>query len=203
MLTLVPARGGSKRVPRKNIRALGGAPLILWTLRRFRHLDPVVSTEDREIAALALSERFRVLKRPDELATDDAPMWRVALHALENTGESELLLLQPTSPFRNPGFIDELVSLPAPAATFTQIRHVYVNEKPLDAAQMVMRPTGAGYFTTRAILEKERTFLPEGTRVLLHGGAAALDIDTEWDWRMAEAVVASGWAKAPLLREAA
>lgn len=186
-------------MPRKNVRPLGGVPLLLWTLRQFAHLDPVVSTEDREIAGLALSERYRVLKRPNDLAEDDTPMWRVALHALENTGETELLLLQPTSPFRHAGFIDELLALPAPAATFTQLRHVYVNERVLD--QMVLQPTGAGYFIDRGTLEEQRTFLPEGTRVLLHGGAAALDIDTEWDWRMAEAVVASGWAKPPRVNE--
>lgn len=110
ILALIAARGGSKRLPGKNIRPLNGKPLIVWSIDVAKGIpeicDILISTDDPIIAAVAKDARALVpWLRPVELATDTASVVDVALHAL-NWYESEkgsvdgLLLLQPTSPFR-------------------------------------------------------------------------------------------------------
>lgn len=115
ILGLIPARGGSKGIPRKNIKLLGGKPLIQWTIEAARAsgvIDRLVlSTEDDEIKAVAEGLGVEVLDRPPELARDDTPMAFVMSHALEalHWGPKILVLLQPTCPFRRDGLIDEAV----------------------------------------------------------------------------------------------
>ena len=80
-VAIIPARGGSKGVPRKNIRDLGGKPLIQWTIEAARASNSVdrviVSTDDDEIADVCRDLGAEVLMRPEELATDEAPMMGV------------------------------------------------------------------------------------------------------------------------------
>lgn len=110
ILALIPARGGSKRLPGKNIRQLDGKPLIEWSIRVAQAVpeisDVLVSTDDINIAEVAKKSGAMVpWLRPAELATDTATSSDVALHALDyyerKFGRVDgLLLLQPTSPFR-------------------------------------------------------------------------------------------------------
>lgn len=110
ILALIPARGGSKRLPGKNIRSLGGRPLIGWTIAAARDSGVcsyiIVSTDDEGIAQVARTQGADVPGlRPAELASDTAGSVEVALHALELHEQEHgpidgLLLLQPTSPFR-------------------------------------------------------------------------------------------------------
>lgn len=114
ILGLIPARGGSKGVPRKNVRVCSGKPLIAWTIeaaRQSRLLDEfVVSTEDEEIARVANDWGAPVMKRPADLATDEATTEAVMLHVLSAYPKaSALVLLQPTSPVRDPGLIDRCI----------------------------------------------------------------------------------------------
>ena len=120
-LGVIPARGGSKGVARKNLRLLGGRPLIAHTIdaaRRSTFLGTfVVSTEDAEIAAFAAGEGVPVVDRPDRLADDMTPMAPVVEHAVTAV-ESQagvrfdcVLTLQVTSPFRLPGDIDAAIEL--------------------------------------------------------------------------------------------
>ncbi len=112
ILALIPARGGSKRLPRKNVRPLGGKPLIEWSIAAAKGMPDIVavlvSTDDPEIASLARAAGALVpWLRPAELSTDTARSVDVALHALEYYEQKHgrvdgLLLLQPTSPFRSP-----------------------------------------------------------------------------------------------------
>lgn len=121
VLGLIPARGGSKGVPRKNIRELAGIPLITHSIQAARDATAidsvVVSTDDGEIAEVAESHGARVpFMRPSELATDEAPTAPVITHALEtlhDAGEAydSFVLLQPTSPLRTATDIDEAYSL--------------------------------------------------------------------------------------------
>ena len=117
VLGLVTARGGSKGLPGKNVRVLGGKPLIVWTLeaaRTSRSLtDILISTDDAEIAQVCRNAGFDVpFLRPAELAQDDTPHCAVIDHALAwwtETGNAipdYLLLLQPTSPLRTADDID-------------------------------------------------------------------------------------------------
>ena len=111
ILALITARGGSKRIPGKNIRPLGGRPLIVWSIDVAKGIpeicDILVSTDDATIADVARNSGALVpWLRPAELASDTATSVDVALHALdwyesENGAVDGLLLLQPTSPFRS------------------------------------------------------------------------------------------------------
>lgn len=110
VLALIPARGGSKRLPRKNILPLGGKPLIAWSIDAARScgvdMDVIVSTDDDDIAGVARQYGAETpFLRPPEFASDTASSLSVALHALDFQAAQGrryewLLLLQPTSPFR-------------------------------------------------------------------------------------------------------
>jgi CMP-N,N'-diacetyllegionaminic acid synthase len=110
ILALIPARGGSKRLPRKNIKLLGGKPLINWTIEVAKEISEIseilVSTDDPKIALIAKEAGASVpWLRPEVLSTDLAASVDVAIHALnwyedQNGTVDGLLLLQPTSPFR-------------------------------------------------------------------------------------------------------
>ena len=115
-LALIPARGGSKSVPRKNIRPLAGRPLIAWTIEAARAASRigrvVVSTDDEEIAEVARRAGAEVpFRRPAELGLDTTATEPVLLHALDALTSAgyrpdAVVLLQPTSPVRRPGAID-------------------------------------------------------------------------------------------------
>ena len=116
ILALIPARGGSKGVPRKNIRLLGGKPLLAWTIdaaKKSKYIDRIIlSSEDEEIISVAKNYGCDVpFVRPAELAGDNAPGIAPVLHALHTLNEQYdyLVLLQPTSPFRSTEDIDEAI----------------------------------------------------------------------------------------------
>ncbi len=113
VLGLIPARGGSKGVPRKNIRSVAGKPLLVWTIeaaKRARRIGRVVvSTEDSEIADVARANGAEVLVRPDDLATDEASTVAVVQHAIGVIPAGVVVVLQPTSPIRRDGLIDACV----------------------------------------------------------------------------------------------
>lgn len=120
-LVLIPARGGSKGIPGKNIKPLGGKPLIYYTIEIARQLFPdeqiCVSTDDivikKKVEEIGLKVPFL---RPNELAADNSGSYEVMLHAIsfyEQNGyfSDTLILLQPTSPFRTVKHIKDAISL--------------------------------------------------------------------------------------------
>jgi CMP-N,N'-diacetyllegionaminic acid synthase len=119
ILGLIPARSGSKGVPGKNTKVLGGKPLIAYTIESAKKsqliTDLIVSTDSEDIAAVARSFGADVpFIRPVELATDSAKSIDVVLHALhelqkQNRHYDAVILLQPTNPFRPEGFIDDAI----------------------------------------------------------------------------------------------
>lgn len=121
VLGIIPARGGSKGIPGKNIRPLGGKPLLAWTAESAlaaRRLSRVVlTTDDEKIAEIGRVCGLEVpFLRPAELAMDDTPTLPVLQHAvaeLEKAGDrfDAVCLLQPTSPFRRAGDIDGCIEL--------------------------------------------------------------------------------------------
>ncbi|QWD72732.1 cytidylyltransferase domain-containing protein [Polynucleobacter sp. UB-Raua-W9] len=121
ILALIPARGGSKRLVSKNLRELGGRPLISWSIefakKQDLFCDILVSTDSEEIAQISRDAGALVpWLRPIELASDCASSFDVAQHAIEwyekNNGKIDaILLLQPTSPFRSSRTLSEAIKL--------------------------------------------------------------------------------------------
>lgn len=120
-LVIIPARGGSKGIPHKNIKLLNGKPLIEYTLDIARKVvkdeDICVSTDDSEIIKVVESYGLKVpFVRPDKLATDTAGTYDVLLHALnyyERLGRKydNILLMQTTSPFNKAEYVEEAMEL--------------------------------------------------------------------------------------------
>ena len=120
IVAIIPARGGSKGIPRKNIKQLFGKPLIVWTIehgKKSRYIGRItVSTEDKEIAEISKKYGAEVIERPEELAKDETPTIDVIFHVLqvvkaENFEPGLVVLLQPTSPLRNAQDIDNAIEL--------------------------------------------------------------------------------------------
>lgn len=123
ILGLIPARGGSKGLPRKNVKSLLGKPLIAWTIEQAlasKYLDRVViSTDDKEIAEISKKYGAEVpFMRPKELAEDNAKGIDVVLHVIDWLKENNkkkhydlIMLLQPTSPLRKSEDIDKAIEL--------------------------------------------------------------------------------------------
>lgn len=121
ILGLIPARGGSKGIPDKNIRFLAGKPLIHYTIEsalQSEYLDTIAVSSDSEMI-LDSCKKFSKIEipfiRPATFAADESPMIDVVQHALNHYKQSGRIydyvcLLQPTSPFRNPGLIDRTIS---------------------------------------------------------------------------------------------
>jgi CMP-N-acetylneuraminic acid synthetase len=114
---VIPARGGSKGIPRKNLVDLGGTPLIAWTIRAARaasEIDRViVNTDDEEIAAISMELGAEIHRRKHALAEDSVHASKVVLDSLGTIGDADaidaVLMLLPTCPFRTPTQIDQAV----------------------------------------------------------------------------------------------
>ncbi len=119
---IITARGGSKRLPKKNILELAGKPLIAWTIEAAKNCskieDVIVTTDSEEIVKVAIEFGARVpFKRPEELSNDTATSFDVVKHCLDYLNEIEdkqveyLVLLQPTSPLRSSEDIEKAIEL--------------------------------------------------------------------------------------------
>lgn len=122
ILAIIPARGGSKRLPRKNIISLEGKPLIAWTIEETKKskyiTDIIVSTDDEEIAEISKKYNIPVpFIRPDYLSNDKATSYDVVVHAIDflrlhkNKLYDYIILLQPTSPLRTVEDIDGAIEM--------------------------------------------------------------------------------------------
>jgi CMP-N,N'-diacetyllegionaminic acid synthase len=222
ILALITARGGSKRVPGKNIRPLGGRPLIVWSIDLARGIpdicDILVSTDDAETLKIAQGAgALAPWLRPAELATDSAPSVDVCLHALDWYEETHgkvggLMLLQPTSPFRSRETVLRGIDLfrdnqrrsvlgVSPAAShpmwcfkvngetlqpFIEGAVTHSRSQDLPPAYVM---NGAFYLIEPQDLRRHRSFYSDTTLpLIIDDPAECIDIDTEWDWRMAQAL---------------
>ncbi len=215
ILALIPARGGSKGIPRKNIKPLAGKPLIAWTISealKSRYLDEVVvSTEDAEIAEVARQWGASLpFMRPKELAQDDTPGAMPAIHALQALpGYDVVLLLQPTSPLRTTADIDAFVGK-ALAEKPRSMTSVYPTPKnpywmytlggasrlqPIMGGQTMHRrqdmpaiyaANGALYWAEKAWLNANNTFVTSETVGYIMPAERSIDLDSQVDWQLAE-----------------
>lgn len=115
VVALVPARGGSKGVPGKNVRDLGGKPLVAWPIEVASETDSVdrtiVSTDDDDIAAAAREWGAEVAERPDHLAADDSLVVDTVRYEVDRLRSAPdppgyVVLLEPTTPFRRPADVE-------------------------------------------------------------------------------------------------
>jgi len=120
IIIIIPARGGSKRIPNKNIKLLGDKPLLAWTVQqalKFSAANVVVSTDDKKVADMAIELGAEVpFMRSNKFASDDANVIDAVLEVLEYYAKLDIkfdgvLLLQPTSPFRSIKTINKAVSM--------------------------------------------------------------------------------------------
>ena len=115
-LAIIPARGGSKRLPRKNVLNLNGKPLIAYSIEaglKSKYMDKVIVTSDDD-EILTISERYGAdtIKRPDELANDTATTFDAIKHTVDSCENYDyIVLLQATSPLRDEKLIDEAIEL--------------------------------------------------------------------------------------------
>ena len=212
-LFLIPARGGSKRIPGKNLRSLAGIPLVGWAGRIAGAAampgDVVVcSTEDQEIATAASTWGIRVLARPDALASDTATSLEVAIHALDATaGDGAaidlLALVQPTSPLTDPADLRAAIhraretgrSVASVTSSHPAAWHhgLAADEslRAVDAAEADHLLTGAFYVTAPDALRRGGRFVEPGVTLgFTTPPEGAIDIDVPADLQIAAAMLA-------------
>ena len=215
VMGLIPARGGSKGILRKNVRPIAGKPLIAWTIEAALKSPllgmVVVSTDDAEIAEIARNYGGQTpFLRPAELAGDETPGIDPVLHALrELPGFDAVLLLQPTSPLRTTDDIDDCIRLAEAKNARCLVSVCCADRHPcwmyqLDAEQRlqpfvrgkhvtrrqdlpkVYAANGALYFARTDWLEQNRTFMTPETMAYVMPNERSIDLDNLLDWKLAE-----------------
>ena len=215
-LAIIPARGGSKRLPRKNILELCGKPLIAWSIEaghKSKYIDKVVVTSD-DVEILDIAKKFEadVLRRPNNLATDTSTTFDVIKHTLDNTeGFDYIVLLQPTSPLRDENHIDMAIKLlqdknadavisvsetdhnPLWSNTLDDslsmknfLKDEVLNKRSQDLAKYY-RLNGSIYICeTKKLLSEKSLFLKENIYAYKMNRQSSIDVDEEIDLKIAE-----------------
>ncbi|MEK4406559.1 acylneuraminate cytidylyltransferase family protein [Sporosarcina sp. FSL K6-6792] len=212
VLAIIPARGGSKGVPRKNVRLLSGKPLIAWTIeeaKKSKYIDRLIlSSDDQEIIETAKTYGCEApFVRPNNLAKDSTLGIDPVLHALEGIpGYDYVVLLQPTSPLRLAKDIDGCIERLTETSSHACVSVTYpdsspywmytMNEKgtlqPLIKQKgistrrqdlpMVYALNGAVYVAGIEWLKMRQSFLTEETAAFVMPRERSYDIDTEEDF---------------------
>ncbi len=212
VLAVIPARGGSKGIPRKNIRLLAGKPLIAYSIEaalKSKYIDRVVvSTEDEYIATITGIYNLEIVKRPKEFAKDDTPLDPVIFHALnfiekkEDTKYDFVVTIQPTSPLLSKETIDNalnimlnndydtLISVKDDTHLYWTIKKgrqipLYKERKNRQYLEPIYKETGSLLISKRGIISKNNRI---GDKVFLYEilRYESIDIDTYQDWWIAE-----------------
>lgn len=223
ILAVIPARGGSKSLPGKNLMTLGRVSLIgraLASAAASRLLTrTVLSTEDAAIKAEGRQHGAVIVDRPADLATDEAGMLPVLQHAVRAVGGTPpdlIVCLQPTSPFRTGELIDRTIwtvldTRADSAQTVTEapyspyfmsalvddrlfplFSHDHIDRRQ-DAPRVYM-PTGAVYVTRYDALMRQGRIRGEDHRAVVCGFEESVNVDTVWDFKLAEIIAKErGW----------
>src|SRR6267142_441639 len=233
VLGIIPARGGSKGLPGKNLRVLGKLSLLGHAIASSRESTRltrfIVSTDSPALADEARRHTAEVpFLRPAELASDQAGMVPVLQHAVRwleatvGTRPHFVVTLQPTSPFRIGADIDATVAKVIDtgadsAQTVTEASYHPFFMKTLDGdrttplfhdghkyvrrqdAPPVYQPSGAVYVTRYEVLMHEGKVLGQDNRAVVKDFESSVNIDTEWDFLMAELLLRNG--RAPISAE--
>ncbi len=215
-LAIIPARGGSKRLPRKNLLDLAGQPLVAWSIEaglNSKYIDNVVVSSD-DVEILAISKRYNAetIVRPVELASDTATTFDAIQHTIDNVKRYDyIVLLQATTPLRDEKQIDEAIELlesknadaivsvcemdhsPLWSNTLNEnlsmqgfLKEEILHKRSQDL-EKYFRLNGAIYICkTEKFLEEKSFFLKENIYAYKMSRESSIDIDEEIDFRMAE-----------------
>lgn len=217
-LAIIPARGGSKRLPRKNVLDLNGKPLIAWSIEagvKSSYINKVlVSSDDSEILEISKQYGAETIIRPDELASDTATTFDAIKHSIENSEPYDyVVLLQPTSPLRDTKQINEAIDLlieknadaivsvcemdhsPLWSNTLDDslsmqgfLKNEVLNKRSQDL-ETYYRLNGAIYICkTEKLLEEESFFLKENIFAYVMDRESSIDIDEEIDFKIAKTI---------------
>jgi len=218
-LAIIPARGGSKRLPRKNVLDLNGKPLISYSIEAGLEsscVDKVIVTsDDDEILTISKKYGAHIIKRPDELASDTATTIDAIEHTIENVEKYDyVVLLQPTSPLRNEKHIDEAIELleaknadavvsvsemdhsPLWSNTLDDnlsmkgfLKDEVLNKRSQDL-EKYYRLNGAIYICkTEKLLKEKSFFLKDHIFAYMMDRKSSIDIDEEIDFKIAKVLV--------------
>ena len=211
-LAMIPARGGSKGIPNKNIRLIAGKPLCAWAIEAAVESgvfsQVIVSTDSDLISSVveSLNLNVDILRRPDELASDSASTESVMLHFLEHFKPDILTTIQVTNPlvtaedFQNAyrqfmeNDLDSLLSGAISKHFYWSNDGVPLNYDPNNRPRRqdfsgVYMENGSFYMTTRSTLEKFRCRLGGRIGIYEMPEHTGVDIDTETDWKQTEALI--------------
>ena len=210
-LIVIPARGGSKGVPRKNLKLLAGRPLIHHCLSSACSVNDatvVISTEDEEIMAVAGEICENIIKRPASLSGDEVALDEVVVHAVNAAEDSfgvrygKILTIQPTSPFITPESILEAIGALDGAdsvISVTDDRHLRWKESdgrpvPMFGERVNRQWLEPCWVESGGIIACRRELIDTGSRIgdnvylLKLDAAEGHDIDTPMDWSVAESI---------------
>lgn len=219
ILYVIPARGGSKGIPYKNVKELEGKPLIYYSIDLARTLTTddhiCLSSDDDMIIKVAMDDNLNVpFKRPDSLATDHVGTYEVLLHTIqyyEGIGRNYdlVVLLQPTSPFRQKKHIEEAIALwdsniEMVVSVKEAASNPYYNSFEEDCNGYLRISKGNGLFERRQDVPKAWEYngsiyvigvealkmchMSKFTKVRKYqmDDVYSIDIDTVFDWKVAE-----------------
>lgn len=219
ILAVIPARGGSKGVHRKNIRNLAGKPLIAWTIeeaKKSKYIDRfILSSEDLEIIEVAKKYGCEVpFVRPEKFANDNTPGIEPVLHAINEIPNFDIVLvLQPTSPLRTVSDIDDglffFINIKAPVCvSIAEVKKpphwmfylkqdnklvpVIAQEKRITRRQDLPKaflPNGALFIGYVTYLREQKTFYTQKTVGFLMPKERSFDIDEEEDFLYCEKII--------------
>ncbi|MBT4824934.1 acylneuraminate cytidylyltransferase [Candidatus Woesearchaeota archaeon] len=214
ILAFIPARGGSKRIPKKNIKNIAGKPLIAYSIEaalKSKKIDKIiVSTDDEEIARIAKEYGAEVIMRPLDIAGDNSPTEEAMIHTikeLEKKGYTPdyIVLLQPTSPLRGNEIVDKAIekALFSDADTVLSVcemQHYYLSgviEEGIYKQEYTVRPmsqdmpvkyreNGAIFVTKTEVLLKNNNRLGNKLVAVVMNPLNSIDIDNIEDFELSE-----------------
>jgi CMP-N,N'-diacetyllegionaminic acid synthase len=220
ILAVTLARGGSKRLPGKNILDLAGKPLIAWSIEaglNSKYIDEVIVSSDSD-KILNISKKYgtKIVKRPSALASDTATSFDAIKHTIDIRDEKFdfVILLQPTSPLRNNGHIDEALellikknadaiisvtetdhsplwadTLPKDRSMVNFLKNGVLNKRSQDLVKHY-RINGAIYICrTEKLLEEKSFFLKGNIYAYQMDRESSVDIDEKIDFQLAKMLI--------------
>lgn len=215
VLGIIPARGGSKGLPKKNIKVLMGRPLIVYTIEEAQKSKYItnlrVSTEDPEIKKVAKKYGVKIIDRPQELAKDNVSSIKVIEHAVDSLKDnfSYIVLLSPTFPFRTAKQIDKAIKKiidtkcntvcsvsPIERCTFKRLdkdnllpaTNINYIDRRQDFPQLYMR-NGSIYVIEYQYFIKNKSLISQNEKAIITDKISSIDINDMFDFLVAEMII--------------